>query len=461
MRDESADVMGVTHLLEHLLFRLMDRHVTQHNGHTQPDAMCLWVTGDPHEVASFLNNASQAVARLEDLTEEDLHQEKAVLAAELGNQGIGFDEGLAAYRWGASGLGLVDLGAPTLHSITRDEVVSWGRRWLTSGNAMLSFNGPVPEGLDVSLPPGPEPHRSEAMAPLNPAPGLVGSMKDGMALSLLTKQTTSPLLAAALADELKHELRHERRLIYSVDRWSVRVDEDQQACAFVFDPRLDDVEATAVATVKLLRRLADEGFSDRALAAVTSSCRTSLSYVDAAASGHLDEVVVDTLRGRTTMPLEEHLAAAEAVTSEQLSDLLSAAMPSVQVAVCDAVDLAADDLTSLGLPVDPFRGWVDGAQTASSGTSYRSRRFGGELPAGLKLTVGAERMTITHGTDHMTVAYSDLAVVGRHECGCFELLDRYGRVAKLDPDDWRRGADLASTFLQRVDPRSVRTLPSH
>ncbi|MEG9225454.1 hypothetical protein [Aeromicrobium sp. Sec7.5] len=423
--------------------------------------MCLWVTGDPHEVVTFLNDVSQAVARLEDLTDEDLAQEKDVLAAELGQQGLGFDEGLAAYRWGASGLGLVDLGAPTLHSITRDEVVEWGRRWLTSGNAMLSFNGPVPEALDVSLPPGPEPQRSETMVPLSPTPSLIGSMKDGLALSLLTDQTTSPLLAAALADELKHELRHERRLIYSVDRWSVRVDEDQQACAFVLDPRLDDVEATAVAAVKLLRRLAAEGFSDRALAAVTSSCRTSLSYVDAAASGHLDEVVVDTLRGRTTTSLEEHLAAAEAVTSEQLSNLLAAAMPSVQVAVCDAIDLSTDDLTSLGLTVDPFRGWVDGAQTADSGKTYRSRRFGGDLPAGLKLTLGAERMTIAHGSDRMTVTYADLAVVGRHECGCFELLDRQGRVAKLDPDDWRQGADLASAFLERFDPGSVRTLPSH
>lgn len=136
-------------------------------------------------------------------------------------------------------------------------------------------------------------------------------------------------------------------------------------------------------------------------------------------------------------------------------------MPSVQVAVCDAIDLSTDDLTSLGLTVDPFRGWVDGAQTADSGKTYRSRRFGGDLPAGLKLTLGAERMTIAHGSDRMTVTYADLAVVGRHECGCFELLDRQGRVAKLDPDDWRQGADLASAFLERFDPGSVRTLPSH
>ncbi|GAA1734777.1 M16 family metallopeptidase [Aeromicrobium alkaliterrae] len=460
-RDEPIHLLGITHLLEHVVLRRVGEKAVKHNGQTDPDSVSFWATGSPDEVVDFLNDVAGSLTTLGTVTADALAREKAVLATELTDAFVNFDESLTTYRQGSTDLGLTHLGAPTTHAITADELVAWASRWVTTDNAVLTFTGAVPAGLFVRLPERPAAPRPTPRPSPNDRSAVIGSSKQGVAVSYVTADEQASFLAAAVEDELLHELRHERGLIYGVQTWSFRDHEGRRVNQFALDPRDDDVTATAVATVDLLRRLATEGFDQRSLQRAASTCRTALAYVDQAAMYHLDEVAVDRLRDRRTTSLDAELALADTMTTERLTELLAAALPSLQVAVSSAADLADESLTALGLEIDPFTGWVEDHTDVPDGPAYRSRRLGGDLPSGLTLTLGEDRLALVGRGESRSVDLRDVILVGHHECGCLALLDSRGRVAKLDPDDWRKSARLRATVLDLFDPSLVRTFPSH
>lgn len=461
MRDEPTPLLGITHLLEHLIFRRMGEVTVKHNGHTTVDSMSIWATGSAAEVADFLNRAAQAIATLDELTEADVQKEKGVVASEITDHALSFHESMENYRFGTHGVGHANAGTPTLHSITLEEVLDWGHRWLTASNAVLTFTGPVPEDLDVTLPTGDVPERTEHPDLATPHDTVIASSKNGVALSLVADEKTSAFLGAALDDELTHDLRIDRGLIYSVNRWSHRVDESSRLLCFVLDARDEDVVSTTVAAVGTLRRLASEGFSDRALSTTANACRTNLAYVDGAAMYHLDEVAVDRLRRRSTTSLESELQAADTTTSAQLTESLAKVLPTLQIAAYATGDLTDAALEEAGLTVDPFVAWVDGAEEATGGRTFKSRRLGGDLPGGLTLRLTPERATISGRGTTRSLELADIAVAGLHECGCFEVRDHRGRIASIDPDDWRQSADVRAAVLELIPAERVRSLPSH
>lgn len=464
-RDESVTNLGVTHLLEHLLFRRMEPITVMHNGHTDQDSMSLWATGTPQEVVAFLNSAGEALRGIVDLTHAEVERELAVLATEMTDHFTDFREGLLTYRFGVMDAGLSQMGSPTMGALTPSDIVAWAGTWLTSENAVLTFTGPVPDGLDLELPRGSGRPRSAGGAALaasgEPRPRLVGSGKAGVGLSLLVGERWSSLVAEAVCAELRRELRLERSLVYCVDWYSVRATDDLRQVDIVLDPLPENLVATVAETVRTLRRAAQAGVSDQSVVTAVSVARSALSFADGAASGHVDRMAVDRLRGRTTRSLEELWEDLETVTPDVVTEAVRAALPSMIVAMCDVADVEDPELIGLGLEVDRFLGWgpdqeADGPALAT----FRARRFG-DAPSGARLTVTSGALRLRGRDLQLAVDLTDVVLVGHRGCGCLDLVDSRGRVAKLDPDDWRKGDDLRDGLLERFGPDRVRRLPAH
>ncbi len=120
-RDEPLHLLGVTHLMEHLVFRRMAPLTMLHNGEGGSDSVTFWACGTPEEVVTFLNALPGAFAGLADATDAELASELSVIGVEQGRSPY-FRGGMALYRHGASGLGRAHLGSPTLETITLEEV---------------------------------------------------------------------------------------------------------------------------------------------------------------------------------------------------------------------------------------------------------------------------------------------------------------------------------------------------
>src|SRR5688572_816744 len=82
MRNELPTLAGITHLVEHLLLRMVQPVTVPHGGTVNTDSLQFYASGRPEDVAGFLNAIAAAAATLEAVTEEDLTLEKSVLEAE-------------------------------------------------------------------------------------------------------------------------------------------------------------------------------------------------------------------------------------------------------------------------------------------------------------------------------------------------------------------------------------------
>lgn len=154
LRDEPPTMAGITHLIEHVVLRLAQPVPNIHGGTVKVDSVEFTSSGDPEAVAAFLNKIGRVISGFSSVTEEDLALEKLVIEAEAPLAFHAVSGGLLTYRFGASGLGAAQFGAPATNGLSRTEVLEWARRWLVVENAALSFTVGLPEVLDVRLPSG-------------------------------------------------------------------------------------------------------------------------------------------------------------------------------------------------------------------------------------------------------------------------------------------------------------------
>ena len=353
--DEPATLAGITHLMEHLLLRMIGPLTINSNAHVNTDVLVIYASGTPDEVVRFLNDVGAAIVRLRELTERDLRFEKRIVSIETT---FGFDDptaGLLTYRFGLPGIGAGDFGAPGTVGITMDETVAWADRWLRAENATLAFSRELPPTLDLRLPSGPvvrTPQRDATLA----APALVSSKKSGVAISLLVPRDKVSDVQDALYQELFVALRHRRGLVYYLDTFHTALDSGITELVFVLDPLDKHINAVVRIVILLLRQLAAEGFSEIAVETARSQGRVDATRTDAAL-GYLDRLAEDALYGRPTRTPEEQAIAAGALTSEHLGETLAASMPSLIVAFNEDATISKKTLATIGLPVTSMSPW--------------------------------------------------------------------------------------------------------
>ncbi|MFE5839321.1 insulinase family protein [Arthrobacter sp. NPDC056493] len=461
MRDEPPTLAGITHLLEHVLLRLVQPVTILHGGTVTTDSLQFYAVGKPDDVAGFLNAIAAAVSTFRELTDEVTALEKSVLEAEDPHKFSNVSSGLLTYRYGTSGVGAAQFGAPATTGLTKAELIEWACRWLVAGNTALTFTGPVPSALDIRLPAGGAvSHHQDP--PLITTPTVIKSRKQGVALSLLAPSQDADLLCEALRYELLARLRHEAGIIYSVENFTTAINNDQSQLDLILDPVRQNTVPAFKESINTLRGIVDAGFSEDAVQSARHALTAELGWDDYVPQDYLDQLAINALLGRSTRDRQELLDRAPAITSAELTTILRTSIGSLIVAVDKSVKLFKADAGSLGLAMDRYEIWqrtkeAKNRQSPVEGqhgnTTWRHK----SSPTTLVLT--STHLISQNSGKTKTISLADLTVVEDRSCGCISLIDQRGRSSDLNMDEWKAGKKLRKQLIDAFPPEIIRPFP--
>ena len=459
MRDEPATLSGITHLLEHLLLRLMDPISVEHSAVVGDNSLTVYASGSADEVGQFFSDFTRAVGRLGEVTEQDLKFEKRIIRIE---HPTNFDEpsaGLLTYRYGLHGVGLANFGAPSTMDMTRQEVIDWAARWLRAENASFAFSQILPATLDLSLPRGAVVHAEQQKASLA-TPALVASAKGGVAVSLLVPRDEVDLLQAGLEHELFMTLRHRRGLIYDVGTFTTPVDGELSELVFVLDPEDKHIDITVRLVWEKLKEIATAGFGKAAIdsARIHVSAQAQRTY---AGLDYLDRLAEDGLHGWSTRSPEQGFEDATEVTSEKLTGALVGSAASVIIAFDECTSLSKKTLKSLALSATYLTPWQpvnDDSPLPAASTAQSTWRAKGEKTT--LIVTDTALFSIEVGRTRR-ILFEDIVMAGDRSCGCLTLVDAQGRSVEFQADNWKRLKSLKRRLIEILDPALVRSFPKH
>jgi len=462
MRDEPAAMAGITHLVEHVLLRMVHPMPLYHGGRVGTDSVEFHATGESEVVGGFLNAVAKAITGFASVSEEALVLEKSVVEAENPPAYCRASSGLLTYRFGTRGPGAGQFGAPSTADLGRGELVAWVNRWFIAENSALTFTGAVPDSLDIRLPSG-EQVPKEHHEPLITAPTVIRSAKEGVALSFIVPTHGSSLLGEALRYELLDRLSHDRGLIYSVDIITTALDTEQCQLDLILDPVESNVRAAFIEGVTAVRAVAENGFSINALVQARRCLQAELGWDDCtAAFTYLGQLAVDRLLGRPTSTPTQVLAQADAQRTEGLTELLRTAAGSLVVAVDKYATVKKKDVKSLAMHLDPYEIWQPRPHSDNEDSSQKS--VDGHRLWRHKSSTSVMWLTPTHlwrrqGGKTRSIDLADVVLAGHRSCGCITLMDSRGRSDELPTENWKHGQALKRALLSACPAGTLRTFP--
>jgi hypothetical protein len=432
-----------------------------HGGTVTTDSLQFYALGRPEDVAGFLNAIAAAVSAFEAVTDEVIALEKSVLEAEDPHKFSTVSAGLLTYRYGTSGVGAAQFGAPATAGLTKTETTEWACRWLTAGNAALTFTGPLPSALDIRLPSA-KPISRHQDPPLMTAPTLIRSRKQGVALSLLVPTHDANLLCEALRYELLTRLRRAAGIIYSVENFTTAIDNDQSQLDLILDPARKNTIPALKEGINTLRGIVDTGFSEDAVQSARHALTAELGWEDYVPQEYLDQLAIDALLGRSSPARQELLDRATAISSSELTKILRTSIGSLIVAFDKSVKLSKADAESLGLAMDRYEIWQRNKDpknrkpTAEGDAEHSTWRH---KSTHTTLTLTPTHLMAQTSGKTKTIFLADIAVVGDRSCGCISLMDRRGRSCDLNMDEWKAGKKLRRRLLEAFPPEIIRSFP--
>jgi predicted Zn-dependent peptidase len=155
-RDESPEVCGVSHFLEHMAFkgsarrttadvnRDFDRIGADYNAFTSEEATVYYASVLPEYLPAALDSVADLLCPV--LRQDDFDMEKKVILEEISRyedqpQSCAFDRAKMAY-FGSHNLGNSVLGTPeSITALTRDQMEGYFRRRYNAANIILSVSG--------------------------------------------------------------------------------------------------------------------------------------------------------------------------------------------------------------------------------------------------------------------------------------------------------------------------------
>jgi len=152
--DETLATHGHLHLLEHLGMGHLDAPpYVAYNASVSSLFTSFDLEGPPAEVVRLLSAVCDKLGRID---EDEVVHEAQVLEQEARVRGSGVLDDALYYRWGAQGPGLVYFREFGLLRPDPEILRSLALRAFVRENAVLALDGPVPEGLSLSLASGGE-----------------------------------------------------------------------------------------------------------------------------------------------------------------------------------------------------------------------------------------------------------------------------------------------------------------
>ena len=209
--DEPFPMMGISHLVEHLALYPIGRRPYATNGFVDHVRTVFHVTGEAHEVGTYL---SEVAGHLHDLPLTRLADESRILRTEAMSRTPTIGEHLLWFRYGARGYGSLVISEFGLGTITAESAGGWATARHTTGNAAAWIAGPMPDGLDLKLPAGGR-VGTVPRVPVDPfpVPAWAPARLPGIALGIIVPRSSAATMALRILTE-----RLERRLRYDIGK---------------------------------------------------------------------------------------------------------------------------------------------------------------------------------------------------------------------------------------------------
>ncbi|MCM3613004.1 insulinase family protein [Microbacterium enclense] len=465
-RDETPRSAGLAHLVEHLVMDRARARGQSVNAFTSDDSIAFVARGDADLVVRFLRDAARAISTLSSITPDEIVAQQKVIAVELGEGHSHPGLGALSERFGAKGLGLLDLGAPahTAHGV--EEVVDFVRRWLHRENAAVVVTGLEAGTIDVSLP-APSLHGSLDRDPCTDTglSGYTASVGPGVTLSLLMQGGPSEALTLGIAgiqNTLMNELRHERHLVYAVDVFVGDWSTTALFAAFHLEVPAEKAAEVAAAACEILRRITSSGVDPEARREAEEDWRAAFRDPEARAEGLLSHAVA-VLRG-TSRPGRTPIDPST-VSEAALATVLSASMPTLLVSV-EVTALEGDDaklgaeLQLAPAPLEPpFYATLTQAQRIRELSRPGVAVFSPRLFRGLRghrLVIDDERVTyFAPETGAYEIIWREVVLARRDDAeDSWTLVSSRGGIIGIDGADWRGSGSLRKVLDERIPVES-------
>lgn len=177
---------------------------------------------------------------------------------------------------------------------------------------------------------------------------------------------------------------------------------------------------------------------------------------------YLDQLAVGRLRGRPTLTPQELPDRGAAMTPNDLTTMLLAALGSLVVAVDKYAKVRKGDAKALSMTLDPHEIWQPGTIAGDEDAPHNSV---GQLPISRHKTFKSVLwLTRTHlwrrkSGKTKSIELADIVLVGHRNCGCISMTDSRGRHEELPTEVWKRGKKLKQTLLAAFPVETVRMFP--
>ncbi|GAB3441248.1 hypothetical protein [Actinophytocola sediminis] len=439
--DEQLARCGITHLVEHLVLHEVGRRQYHDNGEVEPTLTTFSVRGSEQEIVDFLAGVCRAVTCL---PTHQLAAQNEIVRREAGRWRTA-PELLAAWRYGATGYGLVGHDEFGIGHHTPRELGQWTDSWFTRGNAALWISGgQPPAGLRLDLPDGPRFPPPWPTSVLPHLPAYFESNVGGVAAStVIDRGPESGVYLYALRQRLLERLPDLTVTAASFDERlaeiSVHADwassESVNAFVEIFDELVH--QPPTLSDVGVVRDMIRAGLQDPRLARAIPR-----------AAAHTE------LFGGPARTVEEQLSRLAALSPEQLA----------------TVAVEARDAVLLMLPFDhappgdhyppasnASEGVVEGpVYTPLESSGWRRRRPGA---GGVRLCVGPSGVSLVEGGIFTTVRFDECEVMVSWPDGARQLIGRDGIGVLVEPTLWRGGQALPALLDEGVPAALVISRP--
>lgn len=432
--DESFVTRGMTHAIEHLVMGAAEPGRLESNACVTPFQTAFWANGPADRVGRFLG---QVAAALRDLPLERLARERRVLEAETDGHTFGAHEVLLKSRFGNAGLGLGMFPGIGPLGLDPDVVARHHAQWFVAGNAVLTVVGPMPEDLDLRLPPGEAPERRFGSWRAGPAWDRA-DVSDPCASIEGHDAPAASLAIRATAGALERRLRHELGIVYGVVPDLIRLPGTGRVVLQVTTRAAPGAEVeVAAALIEELAHRAEVGVTAEELAEDLAWSEALSGDLDTVAS-HVQLQAERLLAGQPAVQLADARARVAAVTAEEVTSALRDSLPSAMLIVprdCPAPD---------GLPLVPTCAAVPGFTTPRL-----RRRLRSGLPVGVELGFADDVVQYRdEDGDVHEVRFDECVGVGVANGGRL-LFGRRGCFVWVDPREFRG----AEAVVQAIDER--------
>ncbi|MFD4692468.1 M16 family metallopeptidase [Streptomyces sp. NPDC058463] len=441
--DETLATTGITHLVEHLALHrhgLSDLHF---NGTTAATYTHFHVTGTPEEVTAYLNGVCAALC---DLPLDRLETEREILRTEAAGHSLGPNHQLPLWRYGAQGYGLSSFGEHGTWHLTAEAVSDWTRTRFTRDNAVLWITADtLPEGLDLTLPPGTSQPLPAPTSALPVTPAYINGDSGGVVLDgIVRRSTAATLFTEVLSRALYTDLRQKGGYSYVADADYSPRDHDFATITAIADALPKKQDAVVGGFIDTLARLRTGAIEQSELDAARTKFLKRYDTPDVGAA-RLPSYALNLLTGHRNLTPDEHRAELAAVT---LGDLHEVARELHSTALLQVPGRGAD-----------WAGFTEAPQWSTDTPSHRGSRHR-SWEDGSTLVVSPESVTRETPSGRVTVRYDACAALLVHPDGGRWLTGLDGFQIRVEPN-LHRGLtpDRTAVIDAAVPPSAIIRMP--